>query len=332
MTHLIPFSPISIKPLTQSLDEIISGLLDSKNKSSTRRTYKYNIKYFADFLVSGEVKKGQHLSLSESDIQKIIAQFFQLSGMEAIAYLSKYQSALLGAGYAPNSVNIKIASIKSLVNFAERFELCNFNLSEIKSLPSETYKDTTGINNKKYGEILKLPDQVTVKGKRDYALLRLLWDNALRRAEISDLDIQDFNGENGTLAIKSKGKYSKEVIYLAPATVSAIQNWLSVRTYKAEPEQPLFVSLSNRTNCHRLTGKSIYCIVRSYADEVLTDKILSPQRVRHSSITAVLDASNGNVRMAQKLSRHKSLDVLTRYDDNRVALQKEAVNILADLV
>jgi integrase/recombinase XerC len=36
--------------------------------------------------------------------------------------------------------------------------------------------------------------------------------------------------------------------------------------------------------------------------------------------------------MAQKLSRHKNLDVLTRYDDNRVALQKEAVNILADMV
>jgi integrase/recombinase XerC len=46
----------------------------------------------------------------------------------------------------------------------------------------------------------------------------------------------------------------------------------------------------------------------------------------------VLDASNGNVRMAQKLSRHKNLDVLTRYDDNRVALQKKAVHLLADLV
>ena len=60
------------------------------------------------------------------------------------------------------------------------------------------------------------------------------------------------------------------------------------------------------------------------------NKQLFFHRICHSSITAVLDATSGNVRMAQKLSRHKSLDVLTRYDDNRVALQRESVHLLAD--
>ena len=108
-------------------------------------------------------------------------------------------------------------------------------------------------------------------------------------------------------------------------------NWLS-GYHNPVPESPIFISLAHNSRSDRLSGKSIYCIVRKYADEVLSDKILSPHRVRHSSITAVLDASNGNVRMAQKLSRHKNLDVLSRYDDNRVALQKEAVNLLADMV
>ena len=61
-------------------------------------------------------------------------------------------------------------------------------------------------------------------------------------------------------------------------------------------------------------------------------KPLSPHKIRHSAITAVLDASNGNVRLAQRFSRHKSLEVLIKYDDNRQQLQKEAISLIAGLV
>jgi integrase/recombinase XerC len=36
-------------------------------------------------------------------------------------------------------------------------------------------------------------DLATLAGKRDYALLRLLWGNALRRNEISQLSVCDFD-------------------------------------------------------------------------------------------------------------------------------------------
>nr|WP_202220601.1 hypothetical protein [Okeania sp. KiyG1] len=40
---------------------------------------------------------------------------------------------------------------------------------------------------------MQLPDRSTFSGKRDYAILRLLWDNALRRGEIARLNISDVN-------------------------------------------------------------------------------------------------------------------------------------------
>jgi site-specific recombinase XerC len=42
--------------------------------------------------------------------------------------------------------------------------------------------------------------------KRDYALLRLLWSNALRRAFVLKLSIGDFDRTNGTLKILGKGR------------------------------------------------------------------------------------------------------------------------------
>ncbi|MCY7331328.1 MAG: integrase, partial [Pseudanabaena sp. CAN_BIN31] len=47
---------------------------------------------------------------------------------------------------------------------------------------------------------------------------------------------------------------------------------------------------------------------------------------------AALDATNGNVRKVQKLSRHKKLDTLMLYDDNRTNMQGEVSSLLGDLI
>jgi integrase/recombinase XerC len=59
---------------------------------------------------------------------------------------------------------------------------------------------------------------------------------------------------------------------------------------------------------------------------------MSPHRIRHSAITAALEATNGNVRKVQKLSRHKKLDTLMLYDDNRANMQGEVSSLLGDLI
>lgn len=161
--------------------------------------------------------------------------------------------------------------------------------------------------------------------------MRLLWDCALRRGEINQLNIGDFNYSELTLKIQGKGEFVKEAIHLPQTTADAIQQWLNIRQ-PLLPQDPLFISIDHATKGHRLSTKSICNLTIKYSGDVPNGKLLTPHKVRHSSITAVLDVSNGNIRLAQKLSRHKNLDVLSQYDDNRVSLQKEAVNLLADLV
>jgi len=331
MTLLTIASQGGITPLTHSIDDVYNGLIASVHKKTTQRTYKQGIKHFCHYLLSGEVVKGIKLNLSEYQIKSVISDYLKLDAKTANAYLGSYRSAMIEADYSPNSLNVKLASVKALVRYAFDFEQCNFLLDKVKSVTPEVYRDTKGTTPDNISQMLSFPNLATIKGKRDYAILRLLWDCALRRGEVNSLSIEDFNSQEGTLKIKGKGKLSKEVIYLAPKTVEALNNWLSVR-YQPLPQSPLFISLDNATNGHRLSTKSIYKIVKKYSSDVPNGKILSPHQIRHSSITAVLDASNGNVRLAQKLSRHKNLDVLTRYDDNRVALQREAVNLLADMV
>jgi integrase/recombinase XerC len=322
----------SIRALNQPLDDLIEALIASQHKSTTRHTYRQNIRYFADYLLHGLALKGSRITLSDQEVKRVMGEFLALEQNTAIAYVVQYQNELIEADYTPNTISIRIASIRALTRFAHKKGFCSFIIEDLQNIGNEVYRDTTGVSKDIFAQIVSNIDLSTQAGKRDYAILRLLWDNALRRSEISNLDIGDFNPTDSTLKIQGKGKHRKQVVYLAPQTVTAIAEWLKVKKYDLEPHHPLFTSLANNTKGHRITGKSIYCTVRKYADPVLADKMLSPHRVRHSSITAVLDASDGNVRMAQKLSRHKSLDVLSKYDDNRVALQKEAAIMLADMI
>jgi integrase/recombinase XerC len=178
--------------------------------------------------------------------------------------------------------------------------------------------------------MLEIPDRSTIKGIRDYAILRLLWDNALRRNEICSLDVGDFD-KSGRLSILAKGKIQKSQIDLSPATTIAISQWLSARdNYRSD--HPLFTSLDRRSKGHRLDGSTIYRLVREFSKAAGIDKIVSPHRIRHSAITAYLDASDGNIRAAQGLNRHANLNTLNRYDDNRHKYQAQATNTLADLV
>ena len=47
---------------------------------------------------------------------------------------------------------------------------------------------------------------------------------------------------------------------------------------------------------------------------------------------AALDATNEDIQKVQKLSRHRNLNTLMIYDDDRHQHQSEVTNILANLV
>ncbi|NER46042.1 MAG: tyrosine-type recombinase/integrase, partial [Symploca sp. SIO1A3] len=222
--------------------------------------------------------------------------------------------------------------IKSLVKLARSAGKCDYTLEEVKGEKVQVYRDTAGISRELYRKVLALPDRVELKGKRDYALLRLLWDNALRRGEIANANISDFDAEAKTLKIRGKGKGTVfEVIDLSLTTTEAIRDWLLGRR-ELNTSAPLFISVDPVKKGNRITGAGIYWIVQQYCRAAGVSKQMSPHRIRHSSITAALDATNGNVRKVQKLSRHAQIDTLMVYDDNRSKDQLEISTLLADMV
>lgn len=300
--------------------DVMARLLADKRSENTRRAYRCDLN---DFFTT--------VTGSEATPEKV-QEFLNLSRGEANRVVLEYKAELLERGLAEATVNRRLAALRSLVSYAKVLGAVDWEL-DVSGEPVTTYRDTRGVTPADIRAILSGCNLATLKGKRDYALLRLLWDNALRRGEIVKLNVGDFDAQARRLAILGKGKGSqKEWIDLSARTAQALSNWLQARREAygdMNPADALFVAVDNATGGARLSTTGVYNLVRDYSAEAGIDRTMSPHRIRHSSITAALEATNGNVVAVQRLSRHAKVETVMVYEDNRRAYQAEVTNLLA---
>jgi integrase/recombinase XerC len=222
-----------------------------------------------------------------------------------------YRTHLVERGLAAATINRRLATLRSLVKLARILGLVNWGL-EVEGLRAETYRDTRGPGRAGFCKLLAALDgRDDPKAIRDRALLHLLFDLALRRAEVLGLDLADLDLAAGTLAVLGKGRTAKVPLTLPPETRAALEAWVRVR---GSESGPLFRSFNRaRKGAGRLSGTGLYLVVRDLGRR--TGLRVWPHALRHASITEALDLTGGDVRAVQKFSRHRDVRVLQRYDD-----------------
>lgn len=312
---------IEVKPRGNevSVRDVVADLLSDKRSANTKRAYQNDLNDFFMTMTGAEATPAK------------INQFLSMTRFEGIRVGLQYKGNMIERGLAEATINRRLAAVRSLVKYAKMIGLCEWDLSDLQGERAKQYRDTSGITVEQMGDMLKVPDRSLVKGKRDYALLRLFWELALRRGEIAKFDIEDFDPETMTIAVLGKGKGTqKESMTITEKTRDAISEWLNTRS-DLKPADPLFVAVDHAYAGHRLTGEGIAKFVKSMAKKAGITKVMSPHRLRHTSITAALEATNGDVRRVQKLSRHSRIETVMIYDDNRVNQQKQVTDLLAEL-
>jgi integrase/recombinase XerC len=267
-----------------------------------------------------------------ADLNLELGKFLTLDRHGAYALVSRYKGELIKNNLKSATINRRLAAIKSLVSFSYNCGHCEFMLEAVKGEKLSAYRDTTGVDPETFKRVLGGIDRGSLKGVRDYALMMLLWSNALRRSEVSRANIGDFDPVAKTLRIFGKGKGNQsEIVSLGIGTVTAIEAWLEARG-EVTTDKALFCSINPGYRDGRLCTQAIYNIVSDRFQSAGITKTMSPHRIRHSSITAALEATRGDVRRVQKLSRHSSLNTLLIYDDNRRNHQGEVTDLLDSLV
>ncbi|WP_121616666.1 tyrosine-type recombinase/integrase [Virgibacillus halodenitrificans] len=304
--------------------DVLSLLLNDKRSDHTKKAYNYDINRFFTYMTGEGVT-------SES-----VQRFLSLPKYKALEKVIQYRNYLISEEkQSESTINRRISAIRSLVKLAKTLGYCDYDLQEVKFERVQTYRDTTGISLDQFKEMLKVPNRETLKGKRDFAILFLLFETAMRRGELTKICLEDYDSENKNLWIIGKGKGTqKESITISSQVVAVINDYLTERRkFKTlNATDPLFATTDRRTRGSAISGEAVRRIVRNCAFNARIAKPMSPHKIRHSSITIALDKTNGDVRSVRKLSRHKKIDTLLIYDDNRKNQQGEITNMLSSLL
>ncbi len=152
--------------------------------------------------------------------------------------------------------------------------------------------------------LLLAPDESTARGRRDRAMLEVIYSAGTRAAETVGLDRRDTDLARGIARVVGKGRKER----LVPLGSHAVQ---AVRAYLSDPERPhgqppdadaLFLNPRGR----RLTTRTLGRIVDRAALSAGLARRPTPHTLRHSFATHLLDAG-ADLRAVQELLGHAHL-------------------------
>ncbi len=280
----------------------------------TRLAYSRDIEDFASFL-------------KEEDSTEAVLKMIRGGQGEANSLALSYKANLLERGLSPSTVNRRLAALRSTVRLARTGGLVAWEL-EIRGEKSRPYRDTRGCGRDGFRRML---EAVSGSGKprevRDRAILRLLYDLALRRGEVARLNKEDVDLEGKTLMVLGKGRREPEKLTLPDETVRAIEDWIQVRGNDAGPLFRNFDHAGKKSEDGRLTEDGIYRVVVALGKRAGVRA--KPHSLRHSAITTALELTGGNLVSVRDYSRHSDFNVIKFYDDRRGDRGGEVARLVA---
>lgn len=178
------------------------------------------------------------------------------------------------------------------------------------------------------GEIAALLEScakdATAAGARDSALIAVLRAGGLRRAEVCDLDIDDYNAAAGVLRVNGKRNKEREVP-IGGGTVDALADWLTVRGNAAGP---LFcpVNKGGRVEVRRMNTDAVFAALQKRAGQAGIAN-LSPHDLRRTFASDLLDAG-ADIATVAKLMGHAAVTTTARYDRRGESAKRRAIDLL----
>jgi integrase/recombinase XerD len=192
-------------------------------------------------------------------------------------------------------------------------------------LPSWRKLPRALLNQAQSRRLVASPDAFTVRGKRDRAVLELLYGTAIRVGECERLDLRDVDLLRGQLFVRlGKGRKDRIVPVVGRAAAALDVYLRDSRPELVHDPRERALFLTNRGT--RLPVKRIQDLVRSHAKAAGITVRVTPYTLRHGCATHLLQ-NGADVRHLQKLLGHASLKTTAIYthvapEDLRRAVEK----------
>jgi site-specific recombinase XerD len=299
---LPPDAPQRAAPLMPALQGPLALYL-ARLAPSSRLTIKYVLQDAAD-----------RLGFVDADLHDIPWHQLQPGHITALV------SALREDNYAPNTSSLYVNAIRGVMNEAWRQDLISheqlLKIRGIKAIGGTRLGRGRNIRRHLIRELMAVcAADPRPQGKRDAALIAILYGSGMRKSESVNLDLAQLDFAERSLRVTGKG--NRQLIKYAPAwAFDALNEWLTLRRDSLPagvPDDPFLFNRIRRGSHitrERITKHAIYFIAKQRGRQVGVE--IMPHDFRRSFITRVIEEHD--LAIAQKLAHHTNIATTVGYD------------------
>ena len=272
--------------------------IDIKNFSPhTKTNYLSDLRQFLAFLEENRIEpvKGGEIHIEPDAIRTFLGTL----------YRNKVKKV---------TIMRKVASLRAFFKFLLREGKVRFNPADMVQLPRAEKHIPTVLPIEEVNTLLEADFSAEPYGTRDRAILEILYSSGIRVNELSKLNMDDIDLNQGLMKVRGKGKKERIVPVGGPAML-ALKKYIENRRKMLKKENlntdsgfPVFLGSKGT----RLTARSVARIVDKYILKSGVNKKISPHTLRHTFATHLMEGG-ADLRAIQELLGHESLSTTQRY-------------------
>jgi integrase/recombinase XerC len=294
--------------MEQLLAQFLEHLRYERNVSEhTLRNYAIDLGQFHEHLAPADPSTGAR---REFDIRQI----------DHIT-IREWLSTLHAAQKKKTSIARKLAALRTFFQFLIREGVVELNPAKLVSTPRLEKKLPNHLSVEDAVRFVETPDLSTDLGKRDRAILEMLYGTGMRVSELTKLDVRDVDFRNRMVKVKGKRRKERIIPFGEPA-LHALLAYMTVRNSflhnapaTEREDEALFLNYQGT----RITTRSVGRMVDKYIQICAGIHNISPHSLRHSFATHLLD-SGADLRDIQELLGHARLSTTQIY--THVSMEK----------
>lgn len=239
---------------------------------------------------------------------KKIAQIDDVTRNEILAYLQEAKDV----GKSTRTISRYISSIRSFHQFLLREKVATGDPTIHLEMPKVEQKLPDVLSIVEIDHLIDAPDRSTLQGKRDYALLEVLYGTGMRVSELLDLNMEDIHLTMGFVRVFGKGG-KERIVPLGGKAIEACTEYINEARREfiqkvSTPVEALFVNMRGG----RLTRQGCWKILKKYATEANLKKELTPHILRHSFATHLIE-NGADLRAVQEMLGHADISTTQIY-------------------
>ncbi len=271
--------------MDKELKDYLVSLEQEGRAKNTLEAYERDLKHLNNFLVQ------EGLALEDFD------------DIEA----SRFISYLLDENMSRSTISRHLVSIRNFYKFLwkknriKEAPILYFDLPLMKrNLPEFLSLDEVET-------LLNTPDLTTIKGKRDRAILEMMYAAGLKATELTELTVKDVDISRGNLSVKSLKNHSR-LVPIGKYAIDTLDAYLKDREDVLQGTSILFPSQRGE----KMTRQGLWKILKTYAKVMDLKKNITLNTMRHTYAVHMLEGG-ADLTVVSTLLGHQDLKATAIY-------------------